>query len=148
MFVDGNSSAVRPVPTREKGERVTSEAQPIECAAIFVVRDIMASVAYFRDALGFEVAFVYGEPTYYAGVCRGAVTIHLISASQTSRPPGASALSVFVGSADDIHRELSSRGAGILTEPADYPYGMRDFNVEDLAGNTLIFGNSTSAKER
>jgi catechol 2,3-dioxygenase-like lactoylglutathione lyase family enzyme len=115
--------------------------RPTDCAAIFVVRDIAASLAYFRDALGFEVAFTWGEPTYYAGVCRGAVSIHLQAASQTSRPAGASSLSVFVGSADDVHRELVARGARVLKPPASYPYGMRDFNVADLDGNTLVFGN-------
>ena len=72
--------------------------RPIECAPVFVVRDLAASLAYYRDALGFDVAFTWGEPTYYGGVCRGAVTIHLIAAAQSTRPPGASSLAVFVGS--------------------------------------------------
>lgn len=122
-----------------------NETQLIECAAVFAVRDLPASLAYFRDSLGFEVAFTYGEPTYYAGVCRSAVTIHLQAANQTARPPGASALYVFVGSADEIHRELVARGARVIKEPATYPYGMRDFDVEDLDGNTLVFGNPVEA---
>jgi len=115
--------------------------QPTECAAIFVVRDIAASLAYFQRALGFAISFTYGEPTFYAGVCRGAVAIHLQAASQTSRPPGASSLAVFVEDADDFHRELVERGARVLKPPATYPYGMCDFNVADLDGNTLIFGS-------
>src|SRR5215468_11244890 len=115
--------------------------RPTDCAAVFVVRDLPASLDYFQNALGFEVAFAWGEPTYYAGVCRGAVSIHLQAASQTSRPAGASSLSIFVGSADDIHRELAGRGARVLKPPASYPYGMRDFDVADLDGNTLVFGN-------
>ena len=89
-----------------RDEMANDPTEPIECAAIFVVRDIAASLAYFRDALGFAIGFTWGEPTYYAGVCRGAVTIHLQAASQTKCPPGAASLSVFVGSADEIHREL------------------------------------------
>jgi len=116
--------------------------QPIEAAAVFVVRDIAASLAYFRDSLGFDIAFTYGEPTFYAGVCRGAVTIHLQAASQTKRPPGASSLCIFVGSADEVHRELVERGARVIKPPATYPYGMRDFDVADLDGNTLIFGHA------
>lgn len=115
--------------------------QPTEGIAVFVVRDLDASLAYYREALGFDVAFTWGEPTYYAGVCRGAVTLHLQAASRTPRPPGASSLCVFVGSADDVHRELRGRGARVLKEPATYPYGMRDFDVADLDGNTLVFGS-------
>ena len=115
--------------------------RPIDCAPIFVVRDIGASLAHYRDALGFEVAFEWGDPTYYAGVCRGALTIHLQAASNTERPAGASAVTVFVGSADAVYADLRERGARILLAPATYPYGMRDFSVSDLAGNTLVFGN-------
>jgi catechol 2,3-dioxygenase-like lactoylglutathione lyase family enzyme len=122
-----------------------SSTQPIECAPVFVVSDLAASLAYYRDRLGFDVAFTWGEPTFYAGVCRGAVTIHLQAASQTARPAGASSLCVFVGSADDVHRELAGRGARILKPPASYPYGMRDFDVADLDGNTLVFGHPVEA---
>ena len=54
----------------------------------FTVRDIRASLAYYRDKLGFDIAFEYGDPIAYAGVCSGKVTLHLIPASRASRQPG------------------------------------------------------------
>ena len=116
-------------------------ADPVDCAAVFVVRDLEASLAYYRDALGFDLAFRWGEPTSYVGVRRGRVTIHLQIASQTTRPLGGSQLSIFVGDADALHRELVQRGARILEPPASYPYGMRDFDVADLDGNLIVFGS-------
>ena len=62
-----------------------SPSDPIEGAAVFVVKDIAASLAYYRDALGFAVAFTWGEPATYAGVCRGGVTIHLAAQSAYAR---------------------------------------------------------------
>ena len=38
---------------------------------MLVVRDVLASVAHYRDVLGFRVEFTYGEPVFYAGVERG-----------------------------------------------------------------------------
>jgi len=35
---------------------------------IFTVKDVVASFAYFRDKLGFEVAFEYGAPTFHVGL--------------------------------------------------------------------------------
>ena len=55
---------------------------------VLTVSDIAASLAYYRDKLGFDIAFEYGNPTSYAGVCSGKVTLHLISASRTPRQPG------------------------------------------------------------
>ena len=38
--------------------------------------------------LGFEVEFLYGEPTYYAGVERGNVLIHLQAAHESRHLDG------------------------------------------------------------
>jgi hypothetical protein len=54
-------------------------------APVFVVRDILNSVAYYRDVLGFDTEFLYGEPTFYAGVERGNVLIHLQAAHESKR---------------------------------------------------------------
>jgi hypothetical protein len=39
-------------------------------APVFVVQDVLHSVEYYRDVVGFRVVFTYGEPTFYAGVER------------------------------------------------------------------------------
>jgi uncharacterized glyoxalase superfamily protein PhnB len=109
-------------------------------ATVFVVRDVLRSVEHYRDALGFHTDFVYGEPTFYAGVERDGVLIHLQAASETKRQPGQGGLNVFVADVDALYQELKSRGARTLNEPKDYPYGMRDFDVHDLDGNHLCFG--------
>jgi uncharacterized glyoxalase superfamily protein PhnB len=109
-------------------------------APVFVVRDIGAAVAWYRDVLGFEVAFVYGEPTYYAGVCRDDITIHMQAASVTTRQPGQSAANIFTADVDAYYAEIAGRGAKALTPPEDRPYGMRDFDILDPDGNSLCFG--------
>ena len=59
-----------------------------DSATVFVVRDVLKSVEHYRDVLGFHTEFTYGEPTFYAGVERDGVTIHLQAASETKRQPG------------------------------------------------------------
>jgi catechol 2,3-dioxygenase-like lactoylglutathione lyase family enzyme len=107
---------------------------------IFTVKDVMASLAYFRDKLGFDVAFEYGSPTYYVGVSSGEVTLHLVNASQTPRLSGQGAVSIFVDDVDALYAELVKRGARVLKAPKDYDYGLRDFDVADLDGNMIFFG--------
>ena len=101
---------------------------------------MLRSVAYYCDVLGFHTEFTYGHPTFYAGVERDGVVIHLQAASETQRQPGHGAVNVFVTDVDALYRELKSRGARILNEPKDYPYGMRDFDINDLDGNQVCFG--------
>ena len=42
---------------------------------VFTVKDVMASASYYSDKLGFAKAFEYGKPTYYVGLCSGAVQL-------------------------------------------------------------------------
>ena len=107
---------------------------------VLTVTDITASLAYYRDKLGFDLAFEYGKPTFYAGICSGKVTLHLMSASRTERKPGQGAVSIFVDNVDALHADLVKRGAKVIKAPANYDYGMRDFDVADLDGNTIVFG--------
>ena len=116
-----------------------------DCTPILVVEDVEASVAYYRDALGFTVDFTFGAPPTYAGVYRGRVLLHLQAASVAERPTGASAVYVYVEDADRTHAELRERGARIDGEPQDYPYGLRDFNVRDLDGNRLVVASPTES---
>ena len=109
-------------------------------APVFVVADVLASVAHYRDVLGFHTEFTYGEPVFYAGVERDGVVIHFQAASATARPAGQSAMNVFVTDADQLYRELRAKDAHLLNEPTNRPYGMRDFTVRDLDGNQLCFG--------
>lgn len=115
-------------------------------ATVFVVQDVLRSVEHYRDVFGFQTVFTYGEPTFYAGVARDGITIHLQAASKTRRQRGQGSINIFVSDVDALYGELKSRGANTLNEPKDYPYGMRDFDINDLDGNHLCFGmESTSA---
>ena len=120
---------------------MTPPAQPALCGAaiVLVVRDVPRSVEHYRDVLGFTVEFTHGEPTFYAGVERDGVAIHLQAASESKRQPGHGGINIFVTDVDALYRELTARGARTLNEPKDYPYGMRDFDVHDLDGNHLCF---------
>ncbi len=109
-------------------------------ATVLTVRDIAASLAYYRDALGFAVTYQYGEPIFYVCLCRDEAAVHLIAATKTERVPGNGALCIFVKDVDAIHAELVARKARVVKPPQDYDYGMRDFDVVDLDGNQIFYG--------
>jgi uncharacterized glyoxalase superfamily protein PhnB len=118
----------------------TADVRLRGAAPVFVVQDVLRSVEHYRDVLGFQTEFLYGEPTSYAGVERGNVLIHLQAARQSRKQPGQAAINVFVSDVDALYEELKARGARLMNAPKDYPYGMRDFNVLDLDGNEICFG--------
>jgi uncharacterized glyoxalase superfamily protein PhnB len=123
-----------------------SEAPMLNDAAVVMcVANIARSLVWYRDALGFDVSFQYGEPTFYACLCRDNVSIHLIAQEQARRAAGQGALCVFVSDVDALYADFIARAANIPKPPQDYDYGMRDFIMNDPDGNQLTFGMSTVA---
>jgi catechol 2,3-dioxygenase-like lactoylglutathione lyase family enzyme len=110
---------------------------------VMTVKDLAQSLAYYRDKLGFEIAFQYGEPAFYAGLFSGEVQMHLIAVDRTARRAGNGAVAIIVDDVDALHADLQKRGARIVKTRANQPYGLRDFDVADLDGNMLFFGMET-----
>jgi uncharacterized glyoxalase superfamily protein PhnB len=49
---------------------------------------------------------------------------------------------VRVENADSHHQRATQHGARILASPADYPFGERQYTVEDFAGHRWTFSQS------
>jgi uncharacterized glyoxalase superfamily protein PhnB len=112
---------------------------------ILFVRDVPTSAAYFRDKLGFEIDFLYGEPPFYGAVSRDGVCIHF----RCVREPNFAELAAREHSlilatieADDTHAifaELKGRGAEIVQPPTKQTWGGTDLHVRDPDGNVISF---------
>jgi uncharacterized glyoxalase superfamily protein PhnB len=124
---------------------MTVEPMMVGAATVFVVSNIAKSIEHYRDALGFTVTFRYGDPIFYACLCRDEVALHVLAASQTKRLPGNGGICIFVKDVDLVHADLVSRGANVIHAPQNYDYGMRDFDVLDLDGNQLTFGTGSAS---
>ena len=110
---------------------------------ILRVHDI-AGVRAFYESLGFRSG--YRDSTHYDIVRRGHLVVHL--EQDGDLVPAANRASCYwrVADADGLHREfaalgLSSEGLPSLTEPADEPWGMREFVLKDPAGNLIRVGH-------
>ena len=100
------------------------------------VTDVRDAIRYYSQKLGFELAMEL--PTGdYAIVERNGVAIHLFK--NDSRVTGTVAVHIFTHELDELHNELSKRGATISQDIVTMPWGNRDFRVNDCAGNTLKF---------
>jgi catechol 2,3-dioxygenase-like lactoylglutathione lyase family enzyme len=111
-------------------------------ATIFAVRDMAAALAFYRNGLGFSVSFEWGNPTYYACLCRDDVDLHLIAASATQRSPDQGAICLFVADVDALHADWAGRGVALPQTLADRDYGMRDFMLSDPDGNEISAGQA------
>jgi catechol 2,3-dioxygenase-like lactoylglutathione lyase family enzyme len=112
------------------------------------VADITAACEFFTSKLGFSVAFVYGEPPFYAQVARDAARLNLrhidrpvIDAGLRDREQLLSA-SLTVATAEMIESlfaEFESAGVTFFQSLKRQSWGARDFIVRDPDGNLLLF---------
>ena len=109
---------------------------------VLPVSDMPRALAFYRDVLGFEVLWQYGEPTVRAGVGRDGFDLQLDLPPEGARGP----VSVYfhVDDVESYHAACSERGGALVRELGDQPFGLRDFVVEDPDGNHLGFGQPLS----
>lgn len=104
---------------------------------VFIVTDIQAAAAFYRDKLGFRLDWTWGDPPTYAGMTLGDISIHLMKGEQRIGKGHA----VFsVDDADGLYLFQKENGVTIVEPIANREYNMRDYCVQDLDGNTLGFG--------
>lgn len=120
----------------------------------FLVDDVYKSAEHYRDVIGFRFDQVWGDPPSFVMVRRDGIQIML-------RQPGKQGSSViqpnrrridhcfdayvYVRDVDTLYAELKERGANLLYEPCDQPHDCREFEVKDLDGYIICFGQDLLA---
>jgi uncharacterized glyoxalase superfamily protein PhnB len=112
----------------------------------FPYRDVKEAAAGLCSVFGFSLRIDIGNHRAQLNVGDGAVVLTELgegAASQELRTPGRK-VSVMVRVPDvyQHHERVRQRGARVVRPPADYPYGERQYSVEDLAGYIWTFTQS------
>lgn len=113
---------------------------------ILSVDDLPRAIAFYRNALGFDLAWSWGTPPDIAAVCQGEVEITL-TCQPGAMPVGASHVYLRTTDADASYAQAQQAGARVLVPIANRPYGMRDFRIADPSGNELSIGQVLPSTE-
>jgi catechol 2,3-dioxygenase-like lactoylglutathione lyase family enzyme len=125
----------------------------------FAVPDLVQTVEYYRDVLGFQIAGYWdGEVVLSSGssssvfaiVWRDQVQVFFNRAAEpdvrTDRTADAPDVYLRVVGIDQLAEEFRSRGADIVDGPEDRVYGQRELVAKDCNGLILCFGEDTSGR--
>jgi catechol 2,3-dioxygenase-like lactoylglutathione lyase family enzyme len=114
--------------------------------AVLFVTDVAATVAFYRDVLGFNLDFDHGSPPVHARVSSGdpampgTARIHFELASAPPSEPRSCYLYIYVGRAlDDLFADYQGRDVEVVSAPRNRPWGLRQFEVRDCNGYVLTF---------
>jgi uncharacterized glyoxalase superfamily protein PhnB len=117
-----------------------------QIAPVFFSTDIPATLAYYKDKLGFECLGTWQDPPIYAIVARDQQRIHFRCAD----PPRANPdkyedelldAYLMVEDVDALHAEYALRGAEFTRELGNTPWDSREFVVKDGDGRLLVFAS-------
>jgi catechol 2,3-dioxygenase-like lactoylglutathione lyase family enzyme len=112
---------------------------------VLFVTDVQASAAFYRDALGFTIDFLHGEPPFYGAVSRDAACLHLkcvhdpvFSVGQDDRD-GVIMAFVDVDNVDALYAEYVAKGVTFTQRLQREAWGGDAFYACDLDGNAICF---------
>ncbi len=109
------------------------------------VRDIAASLEFYALKLGFQVAFSYGEPPFYAQVYRDGARLNLrfvdspvldTGRGESEKPLAAT---VVLDDAKPLYLEYQAADVDFDQSLRSEPWGARTFIVRDPDGNFILF---------
>jgi uncharacterized glyoxalase superfamily protein PhnB len=127
---------------------VCSPAMIRQIAPQFFTMDLAATLAYFKDALGFDCLGTWHDPPVYAIVARDEQRIHFRLADPPTPSPDKYADELLdaylrVENADALYAEYAARGVEFTRALGDTPWQSREFVVKDCDGRLLAFGMPT-----
>ena len=110
-------------------------------SASLTVRDVKASLAWYRDVLGFEVDREMVRDGALRGVAMRAGAVRILlnqddGARGLDRVKGAgfSLMLTTAQSVDAVAEHIKAHGGSLVSEPMDMPWGARVFRVMDPDG--------------
>ena len=104
--------------------------------------DIADVVAWLCGAFGFEERLRIGDHRAQLIVGEEAVIVTKLRAEAAPGSFATHSVLVRVEDVDAHHARAAAYGATILDPPTDYPYGERQYTVEDLGGHRWTFSQS------
>ncbi|MBM3766633.1 MAG: VOC family protein [Acidobacteria bacterium] len=116
-----------------------------QIAPVFFSTDIPATLAFYKDKLGFDCLGTWQDPPVYAIVARNGHEIHFRRAAPPTINPDKYKSELldaylFVEDADVLHAGYAAKGLEFTRALGDTPWNCREFVVKDCDGRLLAFG--------
>jgi uncharacterized glyoxalase superfamily protein PhnB len=120
----------------------------VDSRCVLAVRNLKESTHFYIDALGFRRDFGDGSDGW-SFLSRDSFKV-MLGECPDEKP--ASELGdhsyvayLTVARLDQLHQELSARGAQVISAPENKPWGLREFGICTPDGHRITFGEPLSA---
>ena len=108
--------------------------------AILAVSDVAATVKFYREVLGFQSEWFWGDPPTFAGVRWGKVHVMFCLQPALARAIEGHQHAFNCDDIDGLRERHRAAGAPVISEIENKPWGIREYTVRDNNGYHLRFG--------
>ena len=126
----------------------TATEQRFERATTCVfTTDFERAIAFYRDQLGFDVAYTYGEPAFWGELVRDGALLNVRHVDESPWVAGVRdaeqllSAYVLVADATSLFLELQANSVEFHARLERKPWGNDEFVVRDPDGNLILFGS-------
>jgi GNAT superfamily N-acetyltransferase/catechol 2,3-dioxygenase-like lactoylglutathione lyase family enzyme len=107
--------------------------------------DVLKSIRYYTDVLGFDGQWKWDDPPSFGGVSKDGVQIFFCKDGQGK--PG-TWIAIMVNDVDELYERIKSKGGKILSIPEDKEWGLREMLVQDPDEHVIRFGQGIRANRK
>jgi uncharacterized glyoxalase superfamily protein PhnB len=123
-------------------------ARILDSRCVLAVRDLTSSTRYYVDVLGFTKDPIDADG--WSFLRRDSFRV-MLGECPDEKPAGELGDHSYVAywnvdNVDELHRELSGRGALLSSPPEDKPWGLREFGLRTPDGHRITCGQRLSPK--
>jgi len=108
---------------------------------VIATADVLATVRYFEQTLGFKQQWLWGDPPIYAGVRAGSALLYIthdpVLASTIKERRLSPDIFLWVNDIDAVYSQHLAANAEITEELTTRPWGVRQYVVRDPNGYLL-----------
>ena len=129
--------------SNEESELVLSHVEPI-----LPVKNVLETVQYWHDVLGFPDKWTWGNPPNHGGVTWQGVFIQFSQSSALTSVPLENTIFIRVNNVENFYQFHRSKHADIVEPLENKPWGMAGYTLRDLNGHYVIFAGAPISNKR
>lgn len=108
---------------------------------VIATSDVLGTIGYFENKLGFKQQWIWGDPPIYAGIRAGGALLYLTYDPEIAKAIRERGLHpdifLWVTDIDDVYARHKAAKADVKEELASRPWGVRQYVVREPNGYLL-----------
>ena len=112
---------------------------PSHVEPILAVNDILETITYWHEVLGFPEKWTWGEPPNYGGVSWHGASIQFLLNPKLASVSKGNAIFIRVKELESLYNFHQKKNAIIVEPLENKPWGMAGYTVQEINGYYIVF---------